>query len=85
MPPIPNQAEPLDLLTDRWLIEALSQLSSNPRVRDAAATWLCAYRAALGRGYAEHDAQERADEALQRMIADDRAVREDGHGPVHSP
>jgi hypothetical protein len=82
MPPIRTQVAPLDLLTDRWLIEALRHMSSNPHVRDAAAAWLAAYSAALTRGYAEHDAQARADEALQRVIECDRGqVQDDSHGP----
>jgi hypothetical protein len=71
MPPIRAEAArlaPLDLLTDRWLIEALSQMSSNPQVRAAAAAWLAAYRAALERGCAEAAAQAGADEALQRLV-----------------
>jgi hypothetical protein len=56
----------LDILTDRWLIEALSQMSSNPRVRGAAAAWLTAHRTALELGFAEDDAQASADEALRR-------------------
>ena len=67
MPPRRSEVAPLDLLIDRWLIEALGQLSSNPEVRDAAATWLAAYDAALRRGCAEDAAQARADEALERM------------------
>jgi hypothetical protein len=62
---------PLPLLSDRWLIEALSQLSSNERVRDAAAAWLAAYTAALRRGFGEADAQARADEALRRVAGRD--------------
>ena len=68
MPLIHAEVAPPDLLTDRWLIEALGQMSSNPQVRNAAAAWLAAYSAALKRGYAEHDAQARADEALRNAF-----------------
>ena len=80
MPPIRTQVAPLDLLTDRWLIEALRHMSSNPHVRDAAAAWLAAYSAALTRGYAEHDAQARADEALQRVVGSEGG-QEDSDSP----
>ena len=60
---------PLHVLTDRWLIEALSQMSSNARVRGAAAAWLQARRAALELGCAEDEAQARADEALRREVS----------------
>jgi hypothetical protein len=64
MPPSRTQLAPLELVTDRWLIEALSQVSSNPQVRDAAAAWLGAYNAALSSGLSEAVAQARADAAL---------------------
>jgi len=80
MPPIHTQVTPLDLLTDRWLIEALSHMSSNPHVRDAATAWLAAYSAALTRGCAEHVAQARADEEIQRVVGPEgRQVREDSN------
>jgi hypothetical protein len=68
VPPIHAQVARVDLLSDRWLIEALSQLSSNPYVRDAAAAWLAAYTGALRCGCAEADAQDRADAALRRVV-----------------
>jgi hypothetical protein len=81
MPPMRAHIAPLELLTDRWLIEALRQMSSNPHVRDAAAAWLAAYNLALTRGFAEHDAQARADEALQQVIGcDGGPVQDDSHG-----
>jgi hypothetical protein len=81
MPPMRPQVAPLDLLTDRWLIEALCQMSSNQHVRDAAAAWLAAYSAALTLGEAERHAQARADKALQRVIGCDRGqVKDDSRG-----
>ncbi len=68
---------PLELLTDRWLIEALGQMSSSPQVRDAAAAWLSAYHAALERGFDEDDAQARADEALRRVVRTPQERKED--------
>ena len=62
---------PFDALTDRWLIEALSQMSSSPRVRCAATAWLEARRSALELGLAEEEAQARADATLQRQVATD--------------
>lgn len=50
MPALFSDVGPFDALTDRWLIEALSQMSSNPRVRCAAAAWLAARRSALELG-----------------------------------
>src|SRR5438067_13842594 len=52
---LPSDVGPFDALTDRWLIEALSQMSSNPRVRCAAAAWLDARRTALELGLAEEE------------------------------
>ena len=72
---LPSDVGPFDALTDRWLIEALSQMSSNPRVRCAAAAWLDARRTALELGLAEEDAQARADATLQR----------ERHEPVRNP
>ncbi|MDQ6675112.1 MAG: hypothetical protein M3069_30985 [Chloroflexota bacterium] len=43
-------------------------MSSNPRVRAAAAAWLVAYKAALRLGGAEDEAQARADQALQGEV-----------------
>src|SRR5205809_1032794 len=40
MPALFSDVGPFDALTDRWLIEALSQLSSNPRGRGSGAAWL---------------------------------------------
>ncbi|HLZ31034.1 MAG TPA: hypothetical protein VKV73_27260 [Chloroflexota bacterium] len=68
MPPLHPIVAPLELQTERWLIEALSQMSSNPHVRAAASAWLAAYHAALQRGLAEAAAQARADEALQHIV-----------------
>ncbi len=68
MPLLGTDVAPLDVLTDRWLIEALSLMSSNPRVRGAAAAWLVAHRTALKRGFAEEEAQSQADAALRRQV-----------------
>ena len=68
---LPSDVGPSDALTDPWLIEALSQMSSNPRVRCAAAAWLDARRTALELGLAEEDAQARADATLQREVGTD--------------
>ena len=68
MQSIGTDANALALLTDRWLIEALSVLSSNPQVRDAAEGWLAAYASALRLGCAEQEAQARADEAFQKGV-----------------
>src|SRR5438128_4401910 len=68
---LPSDVGPFDALTDRWLIEALSQMSSNPRVRCAAAAWLDARRTALELGLAEEEAQARADAMLQREVGTD--------------
>ena len=75
MSPLHTNVAPLELRNERWLIEALSQLSSNPHVRDAAAAWLAAYHAALQRGVTEAAAQARADEALQRTVGWETACR----------
>ena len=68
---LPSDVGPFDALTDRWLIEALSQMSSNPRVRCAAAAWLDARRTALELGLAEEEAQARAldDQLNDRSLA----------------
>ena len=68
---LPSDVGPFDALTDRWLIEALSQLSSNPRVRFAAGAWLDARENAMGLGLAEEEAQARADATLQRDLGTD--------------
>jgi hypothetical protein len=71
MPALPSDVGPFDALTDRWLIEALSQMSSSPRVRCAAAAWLHVRRTALELGLAEEEAQARADATLQREVGTD--------------
>jgi hypothetical protein len=71
MPALSSDVGPFEALTDRWLIEALSQMSSIPRVRCAAAAWFDARRTALELGLAEEEAQARADATLQREVATD--------------
>src|SRR5437762_10192028 len=71
---LPSDVGPFDALTDRWLIEALSQMSSSPRLRCAAAAWLDARRSALELCLAEEGAQARADATLQREVGTDAAV-----------
>jgi hypothetical protein len=86
MPALFSDVGPFDALTDRWLIEALSQMSSNPRVRCAAAAWLDARRTALELGLAEEDAQTRADATLQREVGTDSPrFGHEGHEPVRNP
>jgi hypothetical protein len=80
MPVLPSDVRPFDALTDPWLIEALSQMSSNPRVRCAAAAWLEARRTALELGLTEEDAQARADATLQREAGPTDRPRL-GHAP----
>jgi hypothetical protein len=70
MPSIRTDVSPRELQTDRWLIEALSVMSSNARVRAAATAWLAAYSAALSLGCTEQEAQSRADEAFQQGVAE---------------
>ena len=82
---LPSDVGPFDALTDRWLIEALSQMSSNPRVRSAAAAWLDARRTALELGLAEEDAQARADATLQRDFGTDPRFGPERHEPVRKP
>src|SRR5260370_39517193 len=83
---LPSDVGPFDALTDRWLIEALSQMSSNPRVRCAAAAWLAARRSALELGLAEEDAQARADATLQREVSTDPPqFGHERHEPVRNP
>ena len=83
---LPSDVGPFDALTDRWLIEALSQMSSNPRVRCAAAAWLDARRTALELGLAEEDAQARADATLQREVGTDSPrFGHERHEPVRNP
>src|SRR5438105_5865886 len=79
---LPSDVGPFDALTDRWLIEALSQMSSSPRVRSAAAAWLDARRTALELGLAEEEAQARADATLQRDLGTDPPrIRHERHEP----
>jgi len=75
MPALFSDAGPFDALTDRWLIEALSQMSSNPRVRCAAAAWLAARRTALELGLTEQDAQARADATLREAAESTHETR----------
>ena len=83
---LPSDVGPFDALTDRWLIEALSQMSSNPRVRFAAAAWLDARRSALELGMAEEEAQARADATLQREVGmDPLQLGHDRQEPVRNP
>ncbi len=72
MPSILTDVNSLELLTDRWLIEALSVMSSNPHVRGPATAWLDAYSSALRLGCAEREAQARADDAFQKGVGQDR-------------
>src|SRR5438132_9379242 len=73
-------------LTARWLIEALGQMSSNPRVCRAAAAWLDARRSALELGLAEEEAQARADATLQREVGTDSPrFGHERHQPVRNP
>ena len=86
MPAIFSDVGPFAALTDRWLIEALSKMSSNPRVRCAAAAWLHAHESALGLGLAEEEAQTRADATLQREVATDPPqFGNERHEPVRNP
>ena len=86
MPALSSDVGPFDALTDRWLIEALSQMSSNPHVRCAAAAWLDARRSALGLGLAEEDAQARADATLQRDLGTDPPrFGHERHAPLRNP
>ena len=71
MPALVSDLGPFDAITDPWLIEALSQMSSNPRVRCAAAAWLVARKSALELGLTEEEAQARADATLQRDMGTD--------------
>ena len=83
---LPSDVGPFDALTDRWLIEALSHMSSNPRVRGAAAAWLDARKTALELGLAEEEAQARADATLQREVGTDSArFGHEHHEPVRNP
>src|SRR5260221_4071822 len=83
---LPSDVGPFDALTDGRLIEALSQMSSNPRVRSAAAAWLDARRTALELGLAEEDAQAKADATLQREVgADSPRFGHERHEPVRNP
>ena len=85
MPVLPSDVGLFDALTDRWLIEALSQMSSSPRVRCAAAAWLDARRSALELGLAEEEAQARADATLQREVGTDPQFGHERHQPVRNP
>jgi len=86
MPALFSDVGPFDALTDRWLIEALSQMSSNPRVRCAAAAWLDARKTALELGLAEEEAQARADATLQRDLGTESArFGHERHEPVRNP
>jgi len=86
MPALFSDVGPFAALTDRWLIEALSQMSSNPRVRSAAAAWLDARRTALELGLAEEDAQARADATLQCDLGTDPPrFGHERHEPVGNP
>ena len=60
-------------------------MSSNPRVRSAAAAWLDARRTALEVGLAEEDAQARADATLQREVGTDPQFGHERHEPVRNP
>ena len=83
---LPSDVGPFDALTDRWLIEALSQMSSSPRVRCAAAAWLDARRTALELGLAEEEAQARADATLRRKVGTDSPrFGHERHEPVRNP
>ena len=86
MPALFSDVGPFAALTDRWLIEALSQMSSNPHVRCAAAAWLDARRTALALGLPEDEAQARADATLQREVGTDPPqFGHDRHQPVRNP
>ena len=86
MPALFSDVGPFEALTDRWLIEALSQMSSSPRVRCAAAAWLDARRSALELGLAEEEAQARADATLQREVGTDSPrFGHERHQPVRNP
>ena len=85
MPALFSDVGPFAALTVRWLIEALSQMSSNPRVRCAAAAWLDARRSALELGLAETEAQDRADATLQRDLGTDPPpLGHEHHEPVRN-
>jgi len=64
----------------------ISQMSSNPRVRGAAAAWLDARKTALELGLAEEEAQARADATLQRDLGTDPPqFGHERHQPVRNP
>ena len=86
MTALPSDVGPFDALTYRWLIEALSQMSSSPRVRWAETAWLEARRTALELGLAQEEAQARADATLQREVGTDSPrFGHERHEPVRNP
>lgn len=57
------------LVVDRWLAQAVAQLSSSAAGRQTAAAWLAAHDSALGSGACEDEACARADDAYQVAAA----------------
>ena len=59
---------PVDPNSDHWLMQTLVEHSSSDQAREAAATWLAAYDAALALGAAAEQAHVQAD-AAYRVVA----------------
>jgi len=86
MPALFSDVGPFEALTARRLIEALSQMSSNSRVRCGAAAWREARRTALELGLPEDEAQARADATLRRDLSTDPPrFGHERHEPVRNP